>query len=112
VKFKRDTPFAKEGSTTLQVSGLNGHAELEAHNFSLQLLEGETKSSNFPITKHVGLMVNAKKERVISVIENMYFVSIHDLSLEMYRSICDLNRYKYASHMPLTDEYSAYTYNI
>ena len=27
VKFKRDTPFAKEGSTTLQVSGLNGHLE-------------------------------------------------------------------------------------
>jgi len=27
VKFKRDTPFAKEGSTTLQVSGQNGHAE-------------------------------------------------------------------------------------
>lgn len=27
VKFKRDTPFAKEGSTTFQVSGLNGYAE-------------------------------------------------------------------------------------
>ena len=109
VKFKRDTPFAKEGSTTLQVSGLNGHSESEAHKFSLQFLEGETKRKNLPITKHVELMVDAEKERIITVIENMYFVAIHDLPLEMYKSICDLNRYKCTPHMPLTDEYSAYT---
>ena len=44
-----------------------------------------------------------------SVIENMYFVAIHDLPLEIYKSICDLNRYKNTPHMRLTDEYSAYT---
>jgi hypothetical protein len=43
VKFKRDTPFVKEGSITLQVSGLNSQVELGAHKFSLQLLVGETK---------------------------------------------------------------------
>ena len=109
VKFKRDTPFAKEGSTTLQVSGLNGHSESEAHKFSLQFLEGETKRKNLPITKHGELMVDAEKERIITVIENMYFVAIHDLPLEMYKSICDLNRYKCTPHMPLMNEYSAYT---
>ena len=39
----------------------------------------------------------------------MYFVSIHNFSLEAYKSICDLNRYKNTHHMPLTDEYSVYT---
>ena len=109
VKFKRETPFAKDGSTTLQVSGLNIHATSEAHKFYLQLLEGERKRSTLPITKHVELMVDAQKERIISVIENVYFVAIHDLPLEVYKSICDLNRYKNTPHMPLTNEYSTYT---
>jgi len=109
VKFKRETTFAKYGSTTLQVSGLSVHAKSEAHKFAMQLLDGERKRSTLPITKHVELMVDAEKERIISVIENMYFVAIHDLPLEVYKSICDLNRYKNTPHMPLTDEYSAYT---
>ncbi|KAH9295072.1 hypothetical protein KI387_038660 [Taxus chinensis] len=109
VKYKRDTPFAKDGSTTLQASGLLTHAESEPHKFASQHLEGENKQSSIPITKHIELMVDAEKERIISVMENMYFVAIHDLSLELYKSICDLNRYKGTPHMPLTDEYSAYT---
>ena len=39
----------------------------------------------------------------------MCFFAIQDLHLELYKSICDLNRYKNTPHMPLTDEYSAYT---
>ena len=109
VKFKRETTFAKDGSTTLQVSGLSVHAKSEAHKFAMQLLDGERKRSTLPITKHVELMVDAEKERIISVIENMYFVAIHDLPLEVYKSICDLNSFKNTPHMPLTDEYSAYT---
>lgn len=54
-------------------------------------------------------MVDVEKERIILVIENMYFVAIHDLPIEMYKSIYDLNRYKCTLHMPLIDKYSAYT---
>ena len=39
VNFKCDTPFAKEGSSTIQLSGLNVHASYEAHKRSIQLLE-------------------------------------------------------------------------
>lgn len=39
----------------------------------------------------------------------MHFVVIHDLYAEMYKLICDSNRYKCTPHMPLTDEYVAYT---
>lgn len=81
----------------------------EAHNFFLQLVEGESKQSTLPITKHVEPMVDAQKERIISIIENMYFVAIHDLPLEVYKSICDMNRYKNTPHMPLTYEYLTYT---
>ena len=42
----------------------------------------------------------------------MYVFSIHDLYLEMYKSICDLNRYKCTPHVLLIDEYSAYTNTI
>ena len=100
VKFKWETPFAKEGSMTLQVSGLNIHAKSEAHKFALQLLEEERKRSTLSITKHVELMVDAEKERIILVIEHMYFVAIHNFPLEAYKSICDLNMYKNTSHMP------------
>lgn len=54
-------------------------------------------------------MVDVEKERIILVIENMYFVAIHDLPIKMYKSIYDLNRYKCTLHMPLIDKYSAYT---
>ena len=40
---------------------------------------------------------------------NMYFVAIRDLPLEVYKSICDLNKYKNTPYMPLIDEQSAYT---
>ena len=53
-------------------------------------------------------MVDVEKERLIAVIENMFFVAIHDLPLEMYKSICDLNRYKGTPLTPLTYEYYAY----
>ena len=43
VKFKCDTPFAKEGSSTIQSSGLNVHASSEAHKISIQLLEYESR---------------------------------------------------------------------
>ena len=72
----RETLHFPEGSTTLQVSGLNGHLESKAHKFSLQFLEGKTKRKNLLITKHVELMVDAEKERIITVIENVYFVAI------------------------------------
>jgi len=54
-------------------------------------------------------MVNVGKDKIILMVENMFFVPIHDLSLEMYKSICDLNRYKFTPHKLLTDEYSVYT---
>ena len=53
-------------------------------------------------------MVDAEKEIIITVIENVYFVAITDLPLEMHKSICDSNRYKCTPHMPLTNEYSTY----
>ena len=61
------------------------------------------------MTKHVELTVDVEKEIIISVIENMYFVAIHDLYLEMDKSICDLNRYKCTPHVLLIKKYSTYT---
>jgi len=57
-------------------------------------------------------MVDVENEKIISIIENMYFVSIQDLPLEMGKSICDLNRYKCTPHMLLIDEFSTYTNTI
>jgi hypothetical protein len=39
VKFKEDTPYASEGRSTIQLSGLNGHALFVGHKSSIQLLE-------------------------------------------------------------------------
>lgn len=97
------------GTTTLQVSGLCDHAKSKTHNCFLQLLDRKSKKRNIPISKHVELMVDIEKERIILVIKNTYFVAIHDLSLEMYKSMCDLNRYNFTPHVLLTYEYSAYT---
>jgi len=54
-------------------------------------------------------MVYAKKDKIISMIENMHFVVIHNLPLDVYKSIYNLNRYKKNHHMPRTHEYSTYT---
>ena len=109
VKFKGDTPYAREGSSTIQLSGLNGHAISEAHKRSILLLESESRQSCLPITKHVELMVDVEKSRIISVMETMYFVAIKDLPLEVYTDLCDLHRYKRTPNMPLTKEYSSYS---
>ena len=77
VKFKGDTPYAREGSSTIQLGGLNVHAVSEAHKRSIQMLESESRKSCLPITKHVELMLDIEKSRIISVMETMYFVAIN-----------------------------------
>jgi hypothetical protein len=109
VKFKGDTPFAREGSSTIQLSGLNVHASSEAHKHSIQLLDYELRQPCLPITKHIELMLDVEKSRIISVMETMYFVAIKDLPLEMYKDLCDLHMYKGTPNMSLTNEYSSYT---
>jgi hypothetical protein len=109
VKFKGDTPYAREGSSTIQLGGLNVHVVPEAHKRSIQMLESESRKSCLPITKHVELMLDIEKSRIISVMETMYFVAIKDLPLELYKDLCDLHRYKGTPNMPLTNEYSSYT---
>ena len=40
--------------------------------------------------------------------ETMYFVDVRDLLLELYKELCDFNRYMATPDMPLTNEYSSY----
>ena len=108
VKFKGDTPFAREGSSTIQLSGLNVHASSEAHKRSIQLSEYESRQPCLPIQKHIELMLDVEKSRIISAMETMYFVAVRDLPLELYKDLCDLHRYKETPNMPLTNEYSSY----
>ena len=97
-----------EGSSTIQLSGLNVHVINEAHKRSIQILDMESKKPCLPITKHVELMLDVEKSRIISVMETMYFVAIKDLPLEVYKDLCDMQRYKGTPNMPLTNEYSSY----
>lgn len=53
-------------------------------------------------------MVDSEKNRIISGMENMYFNAINNLPLEVYKTICDKDRYKHTPNMPLFDEYSSY----
>ena len=82
-KFKGDTPFAREVSITIQLSGLNVHASSEAHKCSIQLLEYESRQPFFPIQKHIELMMYVKNFKIISTMETMYFVVVRDLPLEL-----------------------------
>ena len=43
---------------------------------------------------HVTVIVDVEKEIIISMIENMYFVAIHDLSLKCIIQYVTLNSYK------------------
>jgi len=109
VKFEGDTPFAREGSITIQLSLLNVHASFESHKHSIQLFDYELRQPCLPITKHIELMLDVAKSRIISVMETMHFVAIKDLTLEMYKKLCDLHMYKGTPNMSLTNEYSSYT---
>jgi len=42
VKFKEETPYTREGSSTIKLGGLNFHDVYEAHKCSVQLLESVT----------------------------------------------------------------------
>jgi hypothetical protein len=78
----------------------------------LEILESiEAKAHRkpcLPIMKHIELILNVEKSKIISSMETTYFVSIIDLSLELYKDLCDLYRYKGTPNMPLINEYSSY----
>ena len=49
-------------------------------------------------------MLDLEKYRM----ETMYFLVVRDLPLELYKDLCDFNRYKETPGMPLTNEYYSY----
>ena len=53
-------------------------------------------------------MLDVEKSRIITAMETMYFVAVRDLPLELYKDLCDFNRYMETPDMPLTNEYSSY----
>jgi hypothetical protein len=65
VKFKGDKPYVREGSSTIQLGGLNVHVISEAHKRSVQLLEIKWRKSYLPITKHVEIMLDIEKSRIM-----------------------------------------------
>ena len=62
-----------------------------------------------PIQKHVELMVDAEKQRIITIMQTMYFIVVQDMPLNFYYAQCDFMRYMRTPNMPINNEYSAYT---
>ena len=48
------------------------------------------------------------RDGTMAALETMYFVVVRELTLELYKDLCDFHRYKESPNMSLTNEYSSY----
>ncbi|MCO5592067.1 hypothetical protein L7F22_046061 [Adiantum nelumboides] len=101
--------FATHGSTTVQKPALKKHQDSEAHKLADQRWRMKANPDTLPIQKHAELMIDAEKQRIISVMQVMYFVALRDMSLESYKHLCDFQSFMRTPNMPVSNEYSAYT---
>ncbi|MCO5575073.1 hypothetical protein L7F22_028870 [Adiantum nelumboides] len=108
-EFSMSNPYAKEGATTIQLPALDKHALSKVHKLATQRWNLKSHKDVLPIQKHVELMVDGEKQRIISVMQTMYFVAVNDLPLDFFESQCKFLRYMCTPGMPINDEYSAYT---
>ncbi|MCO5600445.1 hypothetical protein L7F22_054558 [Adiantum nelumboides] len=108
-EFGLKTPFAREGSSTMGIQALDKHANSDAHKIATQLWALKSHRDVMPIQKHVELMVDAEKQRIITVMQIMYFIVVKDMPLNFYYAQCEFMRYMRTPNMPVSNEYSTYT---
>ncbi|MCO5601995.1 hypothetical protein L7F22_056122 [Adiantum nelumboides] len=108
-EFGLKTPFAREGSSTMGIQALDKHANSDAHKIATQRWALKSHRDVMPIQKHVELMVDAEKQRIITVMQTMYFIVVKDMPLNFYYAQCEFMRYMSTPNMPVSNEYSAYT---
>ncbi|MCO5613245.1 hypothetical protein L7F22_067521 [Adiantum nelumboides] len=100
VNFGLKTPFAREGSSTKGIQALDKHANSDAHKIATQRWALKSHRDVMPIQKHVELMVNAEKQRIIIVMQTMYFIVVKDMPLNFYYAQCEFMRYMRTPNMP------------
>ncbi|MCO5602422.1 hypothetical protein L7F22_056553 [Adiantum nelumboides] len=108
-EFTLKSPFAKDGSLTLQIQALDKHAVSDPHKRAAQRRKLRAHKDVMPIEKHVELMVDSERQRIVSVMQTMYFIVVKDMPLNVFHAQCDFMRYMRTPNMPVKDEYSAYT---
>ncbi|MCO5594786.1 hypothetical protein L7F22_048819, partial [Adiantum nelumboides] len=67
LEFGLKNPFAQEGSSTMGIQALDKHANSNAHKKVMQRWALKSHRDVMPIQKHVELMVDAEKQRIITV---------------------------------------------
>ncbi|MCO5557161.1 hypothetical protein L7F22_010720 [Adiantum nelumboides] len=99
-EFGLKNPFAREGSSTMGIQALDKHANSDAHKIATQLWTLKSHRDVMPIQKHVDLMVDAEKQRIITVMQTMYFIVVKDMPLNFYYAQCEFMRYMRTPNMP------------
>lgn len=108
-ELKVNTPFGDKGSKTIQKQALEVHQKSEAHKRAKERLNWQKQAPSKVIEKHVDLMLDAEKSRIVSMIQILWFVAKHDMSLESFEELCHFHMYMRTPNMPLSNEYSSYT---
>ncbi|MCO5604748.1 hypothetical protein L7F22_058918 [Adiantum nelumboides] len=104
-----DNVHGKEWALTIQFPVLDKHALSKPHMNATQRRRLKAHKDVLPIQKHVELMMDGEKQRVISVMQTMDFIAIKDLPLNFFNAQCKFLRYMQTPGLPINDEYSAYT---
>ena len=81
-----NNPHGKEGATTIQLPALDKHAKSDLHKLASQRWSLKAHKDVLPIEKHAELMIDAEKQRIISVMQTMYFIAVKDLPLDFFKS--------------------------
>ncbi|MCO5579656.1 hypothetical protein L7F22_033513 [Adiantum nelumboides] len=107
-EMKLKGPYAELGSTVIQKPALALHHNSEPHKRAQRrknFVEGMTR----PIEKHIELMVDSERGRIITVMQVMFHIVKEDMSFESFERNCSFHMYMHTPNMPISSEYSAYT---
>ncbi|MCO5608725.1 hypothetical protein L7F22_062940 [Adiantum nelumboides] len=108
-EFTLKSLFAKDGSSTLQIQALDKHAVSNPHKRAAQRWKLRAHKDVMLIEKHVEFMVDSERQRIVSMMQTMYFIVVKDMSLNFSHAQCDFMLYMRTPNMPVKDEYLAYT---
>ncbi|MCO5613014.1 hypothetical protein L7F22_067287 [Adiantum nelumboides] len=109
VEAKEKDPFANEGNINIQKGALHDHAISEPHKNAVRKLTMLAKLPQRVIEKHVELMVDSEKNRIVTVMQVLWDKVVSDGSIESFEHACKFHVFMGTPQMPLLNEYSSYT---
>ncbi|MCO5558744.1 hypothetical protein L7F22_012330 [Adiantum nelumboides] len=105
---KQKTPYAKNGSSTLQLPALTEHSKSDEHQVAIFKWAQKDKKVCIPLPDYVAALDDKEKVRVITVMWQAYFVVKSMGLMDMFEKLCLHQIEQGLPNMPRHVDYGTY----